>query len=217
VTAAAALPATPAADAAPGTADVTITVTRDPEAAKHSLQVVLAPVPAAGQPALGWLVANLPPEADQVSGRIGAGYAGATLQVIDVSPFPRGCAEGLTGCIALFAPVAPAGPAGPAGPSPPATVTPDKLHRLTGDAVIAPGDAARQAIAAAGAPPAIAVVRLCLTADGKVDSVRMIKTTKVPAYDEQLLADIKSTWAFEPYIADGNPAAVCTSVTLKAP
>lgn len=204
-----------------GAAGVTITVTRDAEARGRPLQVVLAPAPVAGKPAPGWIVANLAAGVDRLSAPFGADYADATLQVLDVSPFPRACPEGAAGCLALFAP--PVGDAGPApapeppGPPPLPTVIPDKLHRVTGDATIAPGDAAKQAIAAAGAPPGVAIIRVCITPDGKIASVRLIKSTRIAVYDEQIVEAIRTTWTFDPFAIDGKPAAVCAPFTFKLP
>jgi outer membrane biosynthesis protein TonB len=57
-----------------------------------------------------------------------------------------------------------------------------------------------------------AIVKVCLTADGKIESTRLIKTSGVPAYDDQLQAAIRDTWAFDP--VDGHP--VCTAITFLA-
>jgi hypothetical protein len=201
---------------------VTLTIARDPAAAHRALQVVLGPAAVQDKPPPGWLVVNLTADADGVTQQLGPEYAGAVFQVMDVSPFPRACADGAAGCVTRFvdasdALAAAVPPPAPAGPPPPPTIASDKLRRLTGEAVIAPNEAARQAIAAAGAPPAIAVVKLCLTSDGKVESSKLVKSSKVAAYDEQLLEDIKATWTFEPVVIDGSAAVVCSSFALRAP
>jgi hypothetical protein len=211
-----------AADDPSGVTGVTVTVTRDAEAAGHALQVVLAATPVAGKPAPGWIVANLSPDADKLSHPFGSTYAGVTFQVLDASPFPRACPDKASGCLGPFgSPDGDGADGAAAAPSPPPvppTVTPDKLHRLTGEATVAPGDAARQAIAAAGgAPPAVAIVKICVTGDGKIESARLIKTSKVAAYDEQLIEAIKGTWTFEPVVIDGKATAVCSPVVFKAP
>jgi hypothetical protein len=206
----------------PGEAGITISVVRDAEAAGRALQIVLAPTPTPGTATPGWIVVNLSSGVDKLNRPLGPEYARATLHVIDVSPFPRACPEGAAGCVVPFAspgeaatpPVA--GTPGPAAPPTP-TVTPDKLRRLTGDAAIAPSDAARQAIAAAGRPPAVAIVRVCLTLEGKIESIRMLKTTAITVYDEQLVEAIRTTWTFEPFAIDGKPAAVCAPFTFKPP
>jgi TonB family protein len=90
-----------------------------------------------------------------------------------------------------------------------------KLHRLSGDSAIAPSDAVVQAMA--GKPLAVAIVKLCLGADGKVESTKLVKSSGVAAYDDQLQAAIKAGWAFEPFQIDGAAAAVCTTASIKAP
>jgi hypothetical protein len=80
-------------------------VVRDPEAANHALEVRLGVTPAAGKSASP-LVAELPPKSDKISGGVPANYDGATLTVLDVSPFTRPCV-GDGGCVfALDAPKA---------------------------------------------------------------------------------------------------------------
>jgi len=78
---------------------VQLTVTRDPEAAKKPLEVYLGVTAAAGKTA-GPLVIDLPATADSLSSPLPAGYAGATLAVLDASPFPRTCPTA-GGCIVL--------------------------------------------------------------------------------------------------------------------
>jgi len=88
----------------------------------------------------------------------------------------------------------------------------DKLHRLTGDAAIPPS----ADIAAAEVRPATAIVRLCLAPDGSVESTRVVKSSGVAAYDDQLQRVIRSTWRFSPVDPD-KPGHVCTSATFATP
>jgi hypothetical protein len=72
-----------------------VSVARDASASQLPLEVVIA---ASGKPGLSWLVASLPPGADRAMTHVPADYLGATLTIVDASPFPRACpAEG--GCI----------------------------------------------------------------------------------------------------------------------
>ena len=83
-----------------------------PEAQNRGLEVVLVVTPAAGKSAAS-LIVELPRGVDQLSNPLPADYAGATLQVADVSPFPRvcvgegGCVVALDGSLARGAPEAP--------------------------------------------------------------------------------------------------------------
>ena len=198
---------------------VAIVVTRDPAATNKDLEILLAVTAAPGKPALR-LVVELPRAIDKVAGALSTDYRSAAISVLDVSPFPRDCGN-QGACIVPLGPDAIAGfepPLRDAGQGPaepvqrsPAIVKVDKLHRLTGEPQIAPS-----AAAAAGQPVAAAIVKLCLGADGKVESTKLIKSSNVPAYDEDLQATIKTTWTFEPFEADGKPAPVCTQVTFVA-
>jgi len=93
----------------PGCVTVTLTATdggnrldlvRDAEAANRALEVRIGVTPAAGKSAPP-LVAELPAKADKVSGGVPEAYAGATVTVLDVSPFTRPCADD-KGCIYQF-------------------------------------------------------------------------------------------------------------------
>jgi hypothetical protein len=75
-------------------------VVRDPEAAKRALEVRVGVTPAAGKSAAA-LVVELPANIDKVSGGVPANYEGATLTVLDASPFNRPC-DGNEGCIYQF-------------------------------------------------------------------------------------------------------------------
>lgn len=197
-------------------------VVRDAEASNRPLEVFLGVTPAAGQTA-GPLVVELPAGADRLTVGVPPEYAGATLQVLDASPFPRACV-GDQGCVArLGGPLTPAIELSPTDHQPrqasAASVQLDKLRRVTGDPAIPPSDDVKAA--AAGKPLGAAIVRICLGSDGKVESTRIVKSSGVPAYDDQLQATIKASWAFEPVTrtegaVDNQTAPVCTSATFIA-
>ena len=93
----------------PGCVVVTLTATdggnrldivRDAEAANRALEIRIGVTPAAGKSAPP-LVAELPAKADKVSGGVPDDYAGATLTVLDSSPFTRPCADE-KGCVYQF-------------------------------------------------------------------------------------------------------------------
>jgi len=213
---AAALPTCPhlgcvTAELAATDAGVMLSVARDAEAANRSLEVLLG-VTSARDTLLAPLVVELPSGTDKLTSTAPEGYMGKTLAVLDVSPFPRECAGG-GGCVfSLGVQLARDAQPAPQGPPPPTTVLVNKLHRLTGDPAIPPSDDVQKA--AAGTAIAVAIVRVCLTADGKVDAAKVVKSSGVPAYDAQLLRTIQATWTFEPVEADGKPAPVCTQVTF---
>ncbi|HEU4730363.1 MAG TPA: pepsin/retropepsin-like aspartic protease family protein [Kofleriaceae bacterium] len=80
-------------------------IVRDAEAAKKAFEVRIGVTPAAGKTAAP-LVVELPVGADKITGGVPADYAGATLTVLDASPFTRPC-EGKDGCVFAFASAAP--------------------------------------------------------------------------------------------------------------
>jgi TonB family protein len=200
---------------APGGAE--LTVARDAPAVGHGLEVYLGVTLATGNPAAP-LIVELPAGVDQITGRVSAELTGAAVAVLDVSPFLRPCAGG-GGCVFSLGPQAAqdAGPA-PQRPPLPRTVLLDKLHRLTGEPSIPPNDAAQNA--AGGKPMAVAIVRVCLTPEGKVETAKIVKSSGVPAYDEQLQRTIQDTWTFEPIESgepgghEGKPMAVCAAATF---
>lgn len=197
-------------------------VVRDPEAINRPLEVFLAATSAAGR-SLEPLVIELPAGADHLLAPIPRDYVDATLVVLDVSPFPRDCV-GDRGCLALIGgeiigglevdPMADA-VASVAAPAPhePKHVPLQKLHRRSGDPAIPPNDAPP---GTAARPPAAALVKICIAPDGKIDSTKIVKSSGVAAYDEQLQNTIAATWSFEPIEIDGHPATVCTSAVFLA-
>lgn len=203
------------AELAASEAGVTLHVTRDREAANHALEVFFGVTPAPGKSGAPLVVA-LPGSADTLTTGVPAEYAGATLTVLDASPFPRRC-PGEGGCIVQLGSAA--GDAEPEPPGPPEpsarNVPADKLHRLTGEPAIPPSADVQQA--AGGKPPGVAIVKVCLTADGKVTSTRLIKPSGVAAYDAQLARTIQATWTFAPVATDDKPGPVCTQVTFMPP
>jgi hypothetical protein len=76
-------------------------VVRDAEAAKHALEIRVGVTPAAGKSAAALLVV-LPAVVDKISGGVPENYDGATITVLDASPFPRPCDKPTEGCVYQF-------------------------------------------------------------------------------------------------------------------
>jgi hypothetical protein len=53
----------------------------------------------------------------------------------------------------------------------------------------------------------------CLDAAGDVGDVRVIQSTGLLRYDQQIVGRLRD-WGFRPIIVDGNPIAVCSIVTF---
>ena len=93
----------------PGCVTATLTATtggtrldlvRDPEAAKRALEIRLGVTPAAGKSAAA-LIVELPADVDKISGGVPENYDGATITVLDASPFTRPC-DTKEGCVYQF-------------------------------------------------------------------------------------------------------------------
>src|SRR5438874_1475224 len=56
--------------------------------------------------------------------------------------------------------------------------------------------------------------KLCLDDTGAVVTVRGLKSTGYPAYDDKLRMTILDTWKYKPYLVNGQPVPVCTAVTF---
>jgi hypothetical protein len=90
---------------------VVVSVTREAVATQLDLEVLAAVTAVDGTP-LQWLVINLPYSTDRALAHVGEEYVGATVTVLDASPFPRTCHEPKASCIDLLAPPQPFMPAG---------------------------------------------------------------------------------------------------------
>ncbi len=72
-----------------------LSITRDETAGGMGLEVMLE---AADRPELPRLLVNLPPNIDRLIEQLDARFVGATLVVLDASPYPRAC-PGANGCV----------------------------------------------------------------------------------------------------------------------
>lgn len=90
---------------------VVVSVTREAAATQLDLEVLAAVTAVDGTP-LHWLVINVPYGNDRALAHVGEEYVGATVTVLDASPFPRTCQDPKASCIDLLAPPQPFMPAG---------------------------------------------------------------------------------------------------------
>jgi hypothetical protein len=79
---------------------VVLSIVRDPAVAGIPLEVVLNATPGAPGAALPEIRIALPSHADRVMEHLHGEFAGAKLDVVDASPFPRGCGRD-DGCVIL--------------------------------------------------------------------------------------------------------------------
>lgn len=87
-----------------------------------------------------------------------------------------------------------------------------ETHRLTGNPTIEPDPADKAAIAL-GKKPALVAVKLCVDTAGHVASVKLLRSSGLPAYDAKVEREMKS-WTFRPVMGEGQPADVCTVMTF---
>jgi hypothetical protein len=94
-------------------------------------------------------------------------------------------------------------------------VSPQALEafRIAGNKNIVPDNFTKTRISVSGKSELVGSFKLCLDEGGKVASVKLLKTTGFPAYDQTINRDIH-TWRYRPFWVDGRPQPVCTAVTF---
>jgi hypothetical protein len=100
---------------------------------------------------------------------------------------------------------------GPRSPGP-VVVSPAVLEalRIAGDRLITPDDDTRAAIIAAGHDKVEGVYKFCITLEGDISSVKTVNSSRFNAFDAKVLATIRNTWSFSPYVATTeNVTEVC--------
>jgi len=124
-----------------------------------------------------------------------------------------GVAGGVVGGV-VGAPPPPPPP--PPPPQPPQNVPPTMLEgsRISGEKMIAPDDVTKTEIQRSGKDKVIGSFKLCLTVDGSISSVTMLKSTGFGAYDTKIQGKMRSEWRYKPYNVNGKPVPVCTAVTF---
>jgi Gram-negative bacterial TonB protein C-terminal len=85
-------------------------------------------------------------------------------------------------------------------------------NRLSGEKSIIPDDATQGAISRSGTEKVISSYKLCITVEGAISSVTVLKTTGYPAYDDKIQATIRRDWRFKPFVINGKPTPVCTAI-----
>ena len=124
-----------------------------------------------------------------------------------------GVAGGVVGGV-VGAPPPPPPP--PPPPTPPQTVAPTALEasRISGDKNIAPDDVTKTEINRSGKDRLVGSFKLCITVDGAISQVNMIKSTGFPAYDSRISSKIHGEWRYKPFNVNGKAVPVCTAVTF---
>jgi protein TonB len=107
-------------------------------------------------------------------------------------------------------------PPPPPPPRAPMNVAPTMLEgsRIAGDKLIVPDDDTKVDITKSGKDKLVASFKLCVADDGAIAQVSMLKCSGFPAYDQKIMTTIRTTWAYRPYVVNGQPQPVCTAVTF---
>lgn len=125
--------------------------------------------------------------------------------------FRRLCHAALCSILVMGCLPAPAAP--PPSPPPPATtprfVPRVALSRIDNGVPLLPDQRTRDQITVLRRRQVIGLFYLCLTEEGTVATVTMLKSTGFQAYDARLTAGV-SHWRYRPFVVDGKPAPVCT-------
>jgi hypothetical protein len=184
-------------------------IARDASAKQLNLEVLIAVTPAEGKGPLKWLVANLPAGTDRAMTHLSADYIGARFTVVDASLFPRPCpAEGA--CVDTLTPPYQLVPDDNA----PQTVPTAQVKLKAGKLEILPELADRERPDPNERLDLAALVQVCATREGAVDTVKILKRSELVIYDEKIERTIREEWTFEPYVMNGKPIPFCAAFTF---
>ncbi|HWM85107.1 MAG TPA: DUF4215 domain-containing protein [Kofleriaceae bacterium] len=87
-------------------------------------------------------------------------------------------------------------------------------HRIAGDPQIPAPESVRTMMARMNQNRLNGAIKMCLTQDGAVRSLSVLRSTGYPEYD-QLLTSRMSGWRYRPYqLSDGKAVPVCTVVNF---
>ena len=65
----------------------------------------------------------------------------------------------------------------------------------------------------AGTDSVTAILEMCLDKSGAVTRKRIVRSSGYADYDAKLRSGV-ARWRYEPYRANGKPAAICTQLTF---
>lgn len=95
------------------------------------------------------------------------------------------------------------------------TISPKEMEALRagGEPRVAPDAQDQLLVEKCAVPRVMAALKLCIDAQGAPLVVKLLRSSRLPAYDAKLIAAMR-TWRYKPYLVDGAPAEVCTAVTF---
>lgn len=81
--------------------------------------------------------------------------------------------------------------------------------RISGNEQIHPPEMVRVDMMHQGKSQLTATVQLCVDTDGRVDQIRMLRSSGFQDYDAKLLGEIRN-WRYRPYRVNGKVSGMCT-------
>jgi protein TonB len=140
----------------------------------------------------------------------------APIETGDVNGVEGGVDDGAVGGDLNGVVAAPPPPPPPPPPAPPQNVAPTALdaNRIAGEKNIVPDDGTKTEISRSGKEKLVGSFKLCITAEGNINTVSQLKSTGFPAYDQKIQNTIRGEWRYRPFVVNGKAAAVCTAVTF---
>ncbi|HEX5058181.1 MAG TPA: hypothetical protein VFV99_02420, partial [Kofleriaceae bacterium] len=166
-----------------------------------ALEALVAVTPAPGKPRLKWLVVSLPAGADRAMTHLPGDYAGATLTVVDASPFPRSCpSEG--GCVDQL--------------TPPTDIDRDAPQMVSGLTRVSGQDPTVDgSFGVVGVAQLDARAKICVDVAGRVTSIELVQPSASAKYDQRIVETVKQ-WVFAPYVFAGKSRPACTNASFRA-
>jgi TonB family protein len=83
--------------------------------------------------------------------------------------------------------------------------------RISGKRLISPDDSEKTLIQKARISRVLGALHYCIDTTGRVDRVTLVRSTGLRGYDRRLVEGVRA-WVFKPYLDEGQPVAVCSSV-----
>jgi protein TonB len=138
------------------------------------------------------------------------------IETGDPNGVEGGVEGGVVGGDLAGAVAAPPPPPPPPPPAPPQNVAPQALdaNRISGEKNIVPEDGTKTEISRSGKDKLVGSFKLCITAEGNINTVTRLKSTGFPAYDDKIVTTIRGEWRYRPFTVNGKPTPVCTAVTF---
>jgi hypothetical protein len=84
-------------------------------------------------------------------------------------------------------------------------------NRTAGSKDIAPDDSTLLQIRQAGKDKVMAAYRLCVTQDGDIATVTLLKSTGFTTFDAKIENTIRNKWRYRPFLVNGKRTPVCSS------